>query len=43
MPYPDLDLPLAVAPSDRAGDEFWREGGLGSDWTRAEAGARGRA
>ena len=23
-----------------AGDEFWREGGLGSDWTPAEATAR---
>ena len=23
--------------TQHAGDEFWREGGLGSDWTPAEA------
>jgi phenylpyruvate tautomerase PptA (4-oxalocrotonate tautomerase family) len=27
--------------TQHAGDEFWREGGLGSDWTPAEATARG--
>jgi phenylpyruvate tautomerase PptA (4-oxalocrotonate tautomerase family) len=27
--------------TQHAGEEFWREGGLGSDWTPAEAGARG--
>jgi phenylpyruvate tautomerase PptA (4-oxalocrotonate tautomerase family) len=26
--------------TQHAGDEFWREGGLGSDWTPAEATAR---
>jgi phenylpyruvate tautomerase PptA (4-oxalocrotonate tautomerase family) len=26
--------------TQHAGDEFWREGGLGSDWTPAEAAAR---
>jgi phenylpyruvate tautomerase PptA (4-oxalocrotonate tautomerase family) len=27
--------------TQHAGDEFWREGGLGTDWTPAEATARG--
>jgi phenylpyruvate tautomerase PptA (4-oxalocrotonate tautomerase family) len=27
--------------TQHAGDEFWREGGLGTDWTPAEAAARG--
>jgi phenylpyruvate tautomerase PptA (4-oxalocrotonate tautomerase family) len=27
--------------TQHAGDEFWRDGGLGSDWTPAEAAARG--
>jgi phenylpyruvate tautomerase PptA (4-oxalocrotonate tautomerase family) len=27
--------------TQHAGEEFWREGGLGSDWTPAEAVARG--
>jgi phenylpyruvate tautomerase PptA (4-oxalocrotonate tautomerase family) len=26
--------------TQHAGDEFWREGGLGTDWTPAEAAAR---
>lgn len=38
-----LGWPLArtvVEFTQHAGDEFWREGGLGTDWTPAEAAAR---
>jgi phenylpyruvate tautomerase PptA (4-oxalocrotonate tautomerase family) len=38
-----LDWPpgrIVLEFTQHAGDEFWREGGLGSDWTPAEATAR---
>src|SRR5919197_3811365 len=38
-----LDWPagrVVVEFTQHAGDEFWREGGLGTDWTTAEAAAR---
>jgi phenylpyruvate tautomerase PptA (4-oxalocrotonate tautomerase family) len=38
-----LDWPpsrVVIEFTQHAGDEFWREGGLGSDWTPAEAGSR---
>jgi hypothetical protein len=51
MPSLHLDLPFAVAPAvqcdirrgrpPQPGDEVWRASGLGSDWSAAEAAARG--